>query len=64
MEITQGCTYNMCKFCTMYKEVPFRMSPKEWIEEDLKELAESVPDARLIVEAALAHFYKGKATAL
>ena len=38
MEITQGCTHNRCKFCTMYKEVPFRMSPMEWIEEDLKEL--------------------------
>lgn len=64
MEITQGCTYNMCKFCTMYKEVPFRMSPMEWIEEDLKELAESDSDAWLTVEAASAHFYKGKATAL
>ena len=48
----------------MYKEVTFRMSPMEWIEEDLKELAESDPDARLAVEAASAHFYKGKATAL
>ena len=41
-----------------------RMSPMEWIEEDLKELAESDPDARLAVEAGTAHFYKGKATAL
>ena len=39
LEITQGCTHNRCKFCTMYKEVPFRMSPMEWIEEDLKEIA-------------------------
>ena len=38
LEITQGCTHNKCKFCTMYKEVPFRLSPMEWIEEDLKEL--------------------------
>lgn len=48
LEITQGCTHNRCKFCTMYKEVPFRMSPKEWIEEDLKELALYEPDARTI----------------
>ncbi len=48
LEITQGCTHNKCKFCTMYKEVPFRMSPMEWIEEDLKELAEYDPDARTI----------------
>lgn len=48
LEITQGCTHNKCKFCTMYKEVPFRMSPMEWIEEDLQELAESDPNARTI----------------
>lgn len=48
LEITQGCTHNKCKFCTMYKEVPFRMSPTEWIEEDLRELGESDPNARTI----------------
>ncbi len=48
LEITQGCTHNKCKFCTMYKEVPFRMSPMEWIEEDLCELAESDPNAKTI----------------
>ena len=48
LEITQGCTHNRCKFCTMYKDVPFRMSPMEWIEEDLKELAGCDPDARTI----------------
>ena len=48
LEITQGCTHNKCKFCTMYKEVPFRMSPMEWIEEDLQELAKMDPDARTI----------------
>lgn len=48
LEITQGCTHNKCKFCTMYKDVPFRMSPLEWIEEDLQELAESDPNARTI----------------
>ena len=48
LEITQGCTHNQCKFCTMYKDVSFRMSPMEWIEEDLKELAETDPDATTI----------------
>ena len=48
LEITQGCTHNRCKFCTMYKEVPFRMSPMEWIEEDLQELVQYNPDARTI----------------
>ena len=32
----------------MYKDVPFRMSPMEWIEEDLQELAETDPDATTI----------------
>lgn len=48
LEITQGCTHNKCKFCTMYRDVPFRMSPPEWIEEDLREIAEIAPDATTI----------------
>ncbi|MCR5403092.1 MAG: radical SAM protein [Butyrivibrio sp.] len=48
LEITQGCTHNKCKFCTMYKDVPFKMSPMEWIEEDLKELKEMDPHAKTI----------------
>ena len=46
LQITQGCTHNSCRFCTMYRDVKFRMQPKEWIEEDLKELGEIAPDAR------------------
>ena len=45
LEITRGCTHNRCKFCTMYKGLSFRMSPMEWIEEDLRELAKTDPDA-------------------
>ncbi len=48
LEITQGCTHNACKFCTMYRDLSFRMSPMEWIEEDLQELAMSDPDARTL----------------
>ncbi len=48
LEITQGCTHNRCKFCTMYKDVPFKISPMEWIEEDLRELAQSDPNAETI----------------
>ena len=48
IQITQGCTHNSCKFCTMYKDVPFRMQPMEWIEEDLKELRDTVPHAKTI----------------
>ncbi len=48
LQITQGCTHNRCKFCTMYKGVPFRLQPMEWIEEDLKEIAEVMPEAKTI----------------
>ena len=48
LQITQGCTHNRCKFCTMYRNVDFRMQPMEWIEEDLQELAAIVPDAKTI----------------
>ena len=44
LEITQGCSHNRCKFCTMYKDVPFRPSPIEWVEEDLLEIARYYPD--------------------
>ena len=48
VQITQGCTHNSCKFCTMYKGVPFRMQPMEWLEKDLKELQAMVPHAKTI----------------
>ncbi len=48
IQISQSCTHNRCKFCTMYKGVPFRMQPMEWIEEDLKELRAIVPHTKTI----------------
>ena len=48
IQITQGCTHNSCKFCTMYKDVSFRMQPMEWLEEDLKELQAMEPHAKTI----------------
>lgn len=48
IEITQGCTHNKCKFCTMYKDVPFRMSPIEHVVEDLVELQRYVPNTKRI----------------
>lgn len=39
LEVTAGCTHNSCKFCTLYKDLPFkfRMSPLEDVESDLQE---------------------------
>ncbi len=48
LEITQGCTHNECKFCTMYKDVPFKMSPLSWIEEDLQEITSVYPDTEYL----------------
>lgn len=48
LQITQGCTHNRCKFCTMYRNVNFGMQPMEWIEEDLQELARIAPEAKTI----------------
>ena len=48
LQITQGCTHNSCKFCTMYRDVQFKMQPLDWVEEDLRELAEIAPDATTI----------------
>ncbi len=39
LEVTAGCTHHKCKFCTLYRDLPFhfRMSPIEDIESDLIE---------------------------
>ena len=48
LQITQGCSHNRCKFCTMYKNISFQAMLLEIIEEDLKELAEIAPQSRTI----------------
>lgn len=48
LQVTQGCTHNRCKFCTMYKDVRFRPQPMELIEEDLQELAKLAPESKTI----------------
>ena len=39
LEITQGCTHNRCKFCTMYKEKRFYNRPLKDVLEDLREVS-------------------------
>lgn len=48
LQITQGCTHNRCEFCSMYKNLRFRMQPMEYVEEDLKEIASVMPHAKTI----------------
>ncbi len=46
LEATAGCTHHKCKFCTLYHDLPFpfRMSPMEDMEEDLREMKRAVKD--------------------
>lgn len=46
--VTTGCTYNQCRFCNLYKNEHFRMSPVREFEEDLAELKQYQPAARRI----------------
>ena len=48
IQATSGCTYNKCKFCSLYKGECFRMSPMEEFEEDLAEIKRYQPYARRI----------------
>lgn len=43
LEITYGCSWNKCSFCTMYHGQKFGASPMEHIEEDLQELSRYYP---------------------
>lgn len=43
LEITYGCSWNKCSFCTMYDGQKFGISPLEHIEEDLQELSRYYP---------------------
>lgn len=40
LPVTEGCTHNACRFCNMYKDIPFRIMPAGQIEEYMKESAE------------------------
>ena len=39
LEVTAGCAWHRCKFCTLYDGLPFRfrMTPPETVEADLRE---------------------------
>ena len=48
IQATSGCTHNKCRFCSLYKDECFRMSPIEEFEEDLAEIKTYQPHARRI----------------
>ncbi len=48
LQVTSGCTWHKCKFCSLYHGTPFRMSPLSEVEEDLKVIREWQPRARRV----------------
>lgn len=48
LQVTAGCTYNKCKFCSLYDGTKFRLSPLSEIEADLKVIREYQPKARRV----------------
>ncbi len=48
IQATSGCTYNKCRFCSLYHGECFRMSPMSEFEEDLAEIKSYQPNARRI----------------
>lgn len=48
IQATAGCTYHKCRFCNLYLDECFCMSPLEEFEEDLAEIKNYQPYARRI----------------
>lgn len=48
LQITSGCTWHRCKFCSLYHGTPFRMSPLSEVEEDLRVIRQWQPRARRV----------------
>lgn len=48
IQLTSGCTYHKCNFCSLYKDEPFGLSPLSEFEEDLAEIKRYQPNARRI----------------
>ena len=45
LQVTTGCSHNACTFCSMYRDVPFGISPLNEVEADVAEAANVQPDA-------------------
>ncbi|MCM1079257.1 MAG: radical SAM protein [Bacteroidales bacterium] len=48
LQVTAGCTWHRCKFCTLYGEQRFRLSPINEIESDLRMISKFQPRANRI----------------
>lgn len=59
IEATSGCTYNHCRFCSLFKNESFRMSPVETFEQDLAEIKRYQPNARRLFWTGASPFAMG-----
>ncbi len=51
LEVTEGCTWNRCTFCSMYRGQAFRVLPEEAVREQLEEFRRYRPRAgRIFLE--------------
>lgn len=48
LQLTSGCTWHRCKFCTLYCGTSFRMSPLSDVEADLQVIAQWQPRTRRV----------------
>ncbi|MCM1531731.1 MAG: radical SAM protein [Bacteroides sp.] len=48
LQVTSGCTWHRCKFCSLYHGTPFKMSPLSEVEEDLRVIRQWQPRARRV----------------
>lgn len=46
LQVTAGCSHHRCKFCALYHDTAFRLSPLSEIEADLRTITEYQPRAR------------------
>lgn len=46
IQLTSGCTYNKCRFCSLYHGESFHLTPLSEFEEDLAEIKSYQPNAR------------------
>ena len=48
LQVTSGCTWRKCKFCSLYHGTDFRMSPMSEIEADLDVICRYQPEVRRV----------------
>lgn len=48
LQVTSGCTWHRCKFCSLYHGTSFRMSPLSEVDEDLRVIKQWQPRARRV----------------